>query len=463
MFDRFTIDLQSVTALISHPFNLPNLNHYVASTNNFYLTPVNTTYLEAWRAGAMLPMGLDLSWNGALFFDDTQSRPVGGYRGMTEMVNTAKVKYEKGIFFADAELAGSAYTEPALTITAVMDPLTGTAMVINVGAKGRLGSFKAYYRSVSAGFHAAGAQTRTQDANWEFMGPLLTEITQVNTRGAAANSVGTLGVGLGMPPAPEPVWNMGGIIAPGSVLAAGSSTSYGGAFVHLLPFNFLNDISPYGMATPNRDGFGLDGEFKLMGGVLVAKAGFDSAVNLESVLVTKPSKAWVIDLPGNTAAPVAVAMPFTYQQLRVGLDVNIRTKWPAKVTLGWTSHDTRNGENSWRTDASGNPIPYALTSQLIQAGAELHPNEKLTFAIGYQHTDATGFSDAITVNGLNSIRPLAKPLGVAYDQMAYSVYWYVTDASRVDFLYENLLYAASDVPWARWEMDTALVRFGVDF
>ncbi|MES2202461.1 MAG: hypothetical protein V4498_09430, partial [candidate division FCPU426 bacterium] len=462
LFDSVTLDLSSTSALIAHPFNLPGIGftgYFGPNPPSAQFAPANSTYLEAWHMGLIFQSGLDISWNGTLFFDDTQSRPISGYRSLNEMVNSARVRYERGMFYADAEIAISSYTAPVLTTTAIADPLTGTAVVANVGIKGALGAVKAYFRSVSAGYHAAGAQTRTQDANFEFLGPLMTEITQVGV----APGGGTFGVGLGMAPSPEPVWNSYGIIAPGSFLKA-PTLVYAGVFSHLLPYNYLNDISPYGMATPDRNGFGLDGQLNLLGGVLVAKGGFDMANNNETVLVQKPSRIWAVDNAGNTAMPTAVTLPFSYQAIRIGADVNLKFKWPVKVTLGWTGHDTRNGDLSWRVDAQGNPIPYALTSQLLQAGLELHLNPKLAFAVGYQHSDAIGFTDTITAYGYKAIGNAAVVLpGVTYDQVAYSVYWYITDAARVDLLYENLIFSATDSLSGRWEADSGLIRFQIDF
>jgi hypothetical protein len=275
----------------------------------------------------------------------------------------------------------------------------------------------------------------------------MTEVTQVN-------GVGTVGVrALGLPQDPEPVWNWMGLMPPG-MLANYSNKSFvfAGQFSHLMPYNYLNDLSPYGMATPNRQGFGVEGEVKVFGGLFVPKAGFDMASNSSPVPVSPTSRFWITDNLGNTFA--ATANPFSYARMRAGMDVNFKLFWPVKLSGGWTSNDTRNGQDSWVLDSSGKKLPFAMTSTLLQGGIEIHPSDALTFACGYQHVDANGFSDVIKISTLQ---------GVLIDQLAYSIYWYITENARVDLLYETMVQSAPGVLNSEFEADSGLLRFQVKF
>ncbi len=451
LFDSFDLELASMTSVISNPFMIgtnsaARVYSVLAGSTTITATSANVTYLEAWRSALVFPFGLDISYNGALFFDDPQGRPNSGFRPMNEFTQSFAAKFEKGFFFSGFEYALSGYTAPISTRTAEAAPLTGTAIVGSLGVKGSFGRFKLYGRSVTSGYHAAGAQVRTQDANYDYLGPLLTEITQVNTTGA-------VGIGLGLPRSPEPVWNWVGLIAPGTLYRTTTlNYQYAGVFSHLVPYNFLNDISPYGMATPNRQGFGADGELKILGGLFVPKAGFDMATNIDPVPVSPTSKFWNVDNLGNTFA--ATALPFTYQRIGAGLDINFSLGWPVKLTGGYTINSTKNGQDSWILDTSGKRLQFGINSTLLQGGFEVHPNEKLTVAAGYQHVDANGFSDVLKVSTFK---------GVSFDQMAYSVFWNITDFARVDIVYETLLFAALELPNSTFEADFGMIRFQVDF
>jgi hypothetical protein len=342
----------------------------------------------------------------------------------------------------------SSFTAPGLTQVAQADPMTGTAMVGSLGLEGSWGRVKAYGRSVSNSFHAAGAQVRTEDANYEFLSPLIGEMTQVS-------NIGQWGVGLGLPKAPEQALNGLGIIAPGSLytqVSPSKTYQYAGAWSHLLPYNMLNDISPYGMATPNRTGFGVEAEAKIFGGILVPKAVFDMATASSATPVSPTSKFWVTDNLGNTFT--YMADPMSYQRVGAGLDVNFRLFWKVKVSGGYTLRDTRNGQNSFVLDSSGQKKPFVLTSSLLQGGVEVHNDEGVGVAVGYQHLDANGFSDVIKVSTLN---------GTTWDQYAYCVWWYITENARVDILYENMLVNSPGVLNSDFQADQGLVRFQVKF
>lgn len=152
-----------------------------------------------------------------------------------------------------------------------------------------------------------------------------------------------------------------------------------------------------------------------------------------------------------------LATPFSYQQVRAGLDINFKMFYPIKISGGFTMHDTRNGQNFWVYATPTSKVvsqPFALTSTLLQGGIEVHPLNTVVVAVGYQHVNASGFSDVIVASRTGS---------VSYDQMAYSVYWYLTKDARVDFLYEDLTFNSEATPYNAFSAGTALCRFQVEF
>jgi hypothetical protein len=469
LFNTFDLDLESTSALISYAFSpfIPAGSPYLLPDATNFAFSYYTNYLEAWRASFDLPSGFGMSYQGALFFDDTLSRPNGLLRGMQELTQSGDLRYKSGGFFADAEYAGSAYQAGYLLTSTNPDLLVDSAVVVNAGMQGKWGHVKAYGRSVGAGFHASGAQVRTQDANFNFLSPLMGEITQIDQNGNV--SIGN--ANLGVPPNPEHHWFNKGIIPPGTQVGL-PAPPYANPFVfeNLLPYDFLNDISPYGMATPNRQGFGMEGDYKLFDGMLVPKLGFDMATQITPGSLLKTSRLWQIDSVGNTMGNVASNKPllsnFSYQQIRAGLDVNFKLVYPVKLSAGYTMHDTRSSDLGWvfgnkDLNALGDglkgpavALPFVLSSTLLQTGIEVHPTDTVTVAIGYNHVDASGFSDVLWVS--NS-------LGVSYDQLAYSVFFTINEVARVDILYEELGYATKEYAYNAFTSGMGMVRVQIDF
>ncbi len=460
LFNTVDLDLESVTALVALPFApgsnlLPQESVYSLRLNAAptvamnYGLPLNTTYMQGWRANLRTSFGLDLGYQGSLFFDDPQNRPNSGFRPMLETVHSARAKFEKGIFFADAEYAMSSYEAPARVTTPQAGLLTGTAMLVNAGIRGGWGQVKAYGRAAGSGFHAAGAQMRTQDANYEFLTPLLTEVSQMN---------GTGGFGMvtqGLPPDAGPIWN-GILLPPGVVIykttpAAQIGYHYAGVFSHLLPYNYLNEVAPYGMASPNRQGYGLDADLKFFDGVLKVKAIYDSANHVEAVSVSPTSALWQTANIASTITAKPAANAFTFTRMGVGAEVNFKLLLPVTVSGGYTMNESKNGQNSWVRDTPTSAfIPFGITSTLLQAGLAVKPNDAVTVAVGMQSLAAKGFSDQVVVLDRK---------GTTYDQFAYSVFWTISDITRIDLLYENLIVRTPETLLGDYQVDSGLIRF----
>ncbi len=431
LFNTVKIGMESITSIVGQTNQLQPYAVYYLSTTSEVLMSVHTTYMEAWRIKVPTPVGLRFAYQGVWFGDDNQSRPNTKFHQFDALAHSVSGRFESGPFFVDAEYGLSSLTVNRNLTATARNPLTGTAMTGSVGMKGDWGHLKLFGRAVSNGYHAAGAQGRTQDSRYELLGPLLTETSYV--RGDSY---------IGFPEVPQPPqsrWNTH--FVPPSVYRkdAGNNLFATGSFGHLLPYNFLANMSPYGQATPNRQGFGTEAELRLWGRLLVPKASYEMASESDGVP----------DAANNTTIAIK---PFTFQQIRAGLDINFHAFWDWKLTGGWTFNDTRNGDVSKLKDMNGNFVAYALTSNLYEAGLELKTSETLAWSVGHRHLLAVGLSEAELVSRLKE---------VGYDSLAYGVRWDITPVARFDMLYETFWFSNPEAPLQEYDGDAGILRMSV--
>ena len=198
-------------------------------------------------------------------------------------------------------------------------------------------------------------------------------------------------------------------------------------------------------------------EFSVFGGILKPKLGYQSYQNVTHVAATYGTD------PANPQE--SMTAPFTFSKIQVGTDLNFKLFWPVQITVGYTSNDTRNGENIGARPgdnpattpaytAEGEPVPYAMSSSLIDLGLVLKPTENLALALGHRHADA---------NGRTNVHWISFEKGIVYDMFGYGLMWNITDTARLDLLYENEYYIAPDITDEEYEQDTIHARVTVTF
>jgi hypothetical protein len=437
LFGRQHLDLESVSAIVGNPtgeFSLSNSGNETGpiyyEANGTTLTTRYSTYMEGWRAA--LPFGGDLlsiADNGLLFWDNTSTSPAQpAFRSMNEMVQSGSLDFKEGIFRANFEYALSSYTAPALTTTAVQDPLTGTAMTYSAGIETASGHLKVFGRTVSSGFHAAGAQGRTQDAAYAFLGPFPTENDQLGANGT---------VGLdpqnNIPVSFATRFN-DVLIPPGTYPAGLTYTVQPQTWQHLLAYNFDESIDPYGAATPNRTGFGAEGDWKFFGGGIRPQASYELFNEIDQVT----------DLSGQATSP------FTMSRMRAGLDFDLKAlfKWPFRIGVGYTATTSSNGKQN----ALG--YSYGLNSVLLDGGIEYDISDSMGLNAGYRHMDANGFDDThwITYTG-----------GDTWDLLGYGLWWKPMENLRFDAVYSQMFQSAPLVTGTALEVDEGMLRLTLEF
>ncbi len=384
---------------------------------NPYLFLRYNTFGEGWRLG--LPLGpLTVSNYGLLFWDETDTQVVSTMRALNSLVYSGAVDFKTGIFKAGVEYAISGYTEPSSGVNQPQAaPLTGTALTYAAGIETKDGFVKVFGRSVDNSFFSPGAQGRTQDHAYEYLGPFAMENSQI-----AAD--GKTGLDPSNPPRiPVNYANRlnDRLIPPGAVNKPNLVGTGGETWAHLLEYNPLENIDPYGAATPNRTGFGAEAEWKFFKGTIKPKVSYESFSHLTKV----------IDYSGNLTSP------FNMTRMRAGVFVDLKPtlKWPVKFQAGMTADSSNNGKKNLSN------IAYDLNSTLMDAGAEWNFVEGMGLTLGYRHLSITGFNETFDIsNQANAIgaEPTDTVNGWNYDLLGYGLWWNPVKDVRFDAVYSDL-------------------------
>ena len=366
---------------------------------------IGNTYFEAWKLD--LPLGAAHAWsvgyNGTFFWDETASEPgLGIYMPMHELVNSLALNYKEGGLSAGLEAAMSSYQNPWLTGTAQskMPALSGTAVVADADWSGEKGHVHVFGRYVSSGFHAAAAQGRTVDYNYQ-ISPFLTENSQIGTLGL----VGLIG---GIPESYASRLN--DVLIPAGMVVSGGGGIYNvsNQWRNLIAYGPGEEIDPYGAATPNRAGAGLDGSWKFFNGLLVPQASAEFFQEMDPVSAT-------------TGAQLKA---FAQTRYRAGLDLDLEPwlKWPLRFGGGITLTNASDGQ----TDALGNS--YTLTSSLTDFSVDWNAGKPWGVGLGYRNMTAQGQDEAFVF-----------PSGQAqtWDTMGAGIWWRPTDNVSLDINYSQ--------------------------
>jgi len=444
LFKGLKVDLEEIAALMagaSMSSSQGGSNVIYTNADASTLSEQYSTYLEAWKVALPLPYAT-VSEQGALFWDVTGTQPSGApglgadSRAFNELSQSLRVQAEAGAFKADVEGGLSSYAPPSLTDTAAPGALTGTAVTATLAWSLGSGQLSVFGRSVSAGYHASGAQGRTQDAAYEFLGPFPTENSQVSASGGIGLSGPGSPVSADAVPTSYATRFNDVLIPPGELWTAPdhSVTAPGGLWQNLLAYNYLENMDPYGVATPDRRGFGASGDWSPFDGLLRLRASYENFREIDSVADTSG----------------AMTAPFTMQRLRAGLNIDLRKRLslPVSLSAGYTLDDSRNGE----ADAAG--VKYGLDSTLIDSGVEWYFGDKGGLDFGYRHVDANGFNETFD---------LQFDKGQTWDVLGYGAFWDFSEDMRLDLVYSQYYESAPGYSGTGLETDEGVIRATVKF
>jgi|GEM_PF-5062683 hypothetical protein len=419
-----------------NPFPKPGADPLLnGSYNNYtnYLS-LGNTYFEGWRFDLGLGGGdaWSIAYNGMLFWSDLATGPgLGAYVPMTQLVQSAELKYKGTNFNAGLEAAISNYQPPFMTgsAQAKAGAMTGTALTIDAAWSADQGHVRAYGRYVSSGFSAAGAQGRTVDYNYQVGGPFLTENSQVGAWG----SDGLYQSGI-VPESYASRLNTK-MIPPGVI-----NKTPGGAGIQFNPWRYLVGFGPgeesdaYGAATSNRAGGGVEAAWKFFKGGLAPMAGADFFNEIDPVSSTT-----------GTMLPA-----FSMTRYRGGLTVDLEPwfGWPFRFGGGMTMTNASDAA----TDLLGNK--YTLTTSQTDASLDWRAGKPWGASLGYRKMVADGQDETFVY-----------PAGVdqVWDIVGAGFWWRPQDQMSLDLNYTQAHTTPPGQAAASLELDQIVARLTMEF
>jgi hypothetical protein len=408
---------------------------YSGSTN---FLSIGNTYFEGWRLD--MDLGSSGAWsvgyNGMLFWNDLTTSPANGiFQTMSELVDSLELKYKSGGFNGGLEAAIGRYQPSCLTVSAVA-PMTGTAMTADAAWSGDQGHIRAYGRYVSSGFHAAGAQGRTVDYNYQVAGPFLTENSQIGTSGLVGLFPGQPGIATSVI-VPESYASRlnNRLIPPGLVTKVpGLGTWVFNPWRNLIGYGPGEESDAYGAATPNRVGGGLEAAWKFFKGGLAPMASADFMNEIDPVSSTT-----------GTMLPA-----FSMTRYRGGLTVDLEPwfGWPVRFGGGMTLTNSSDGA----TDLSGNK--YALTTSQTDASLDWRPGKPWGASLGYRKMVANGEDETFVYTaGMDQV----------WDIMGAGFWWRPQDQMSLDLNYTQAHTTPPGQAASSLQLDQIVARLTMEF
>jgi len=424
MFGTVTLKLQYLGAMIAPASGaglagIEQASSYLLSPayggdGNLYLSERYNTYLQGWQVLVpMLENRLSLGYEGLVFFDDSSTAPTpatanvpDGYVPMNETVESLSVAYDDDNFDLNAEGAASSYQEPWLndTVQAVQSPLTGTAFTADGTWKGDNGFLKVFGRYVSSGFHASGAQGRTVDYAYQYLGPFMSENSEVGSNG----TLGLEGDGAGSNlQANVPLSSASRLndqlIPPGVYINTNPTYPAGGVWQNLLAYGPGEEIDPYGAATPNREGGGIEGTYKFFSGALVPLASAEASQEQDPVT----------DTLGTTQAA------YSMTRYRAGLTVDFEPMihFPLRLGGGLSMTDSQDGGQS-------NGVTNSMSTQTTDASLQWNAGRPMGIQAGYRHMVAKGQDETF----------IFESTGEVWDILGAGIWWRPSSDLSVDII-----------------------------
>jgi hypothetical protein len=412
-----TVHLQTLSAIVGAAAGSALANYsqqyvYVESPSEgaLGLEERYNTYLQTWLVSVpMLENRLNLGYEGSMFFDVASTAPPvpgsPGYVPMNETVQSLSVAYKGDSLIVNAEAAASSYTAPWLnnSVQSAQGPLTGTAFTADGKWQGGAGYVKVFGRMVSSGFHASGAQGRTVDYAYQFLGPFLTENSQVSSNGQQGILQGEyVPLGGGSIPLSN-ASRLNDVLIPPGVYTTASGSNPGTLWQNLMAYGPGEEIDPYGVATPNRAGGGLEAAGLWFNGALAPLISAEDFNELDPVT----------DAAGGTLA----AFSMTRYRGGLTLDLEPMINWPLRLGGGYTMTDSQDGKVS-------NGITNAMTTQTMDASVQWNAGKPMGIQAGYRQMAAAGQDETFVFESG----------GMTWDIMGVGVWWRPTPAISVDLV-----------------------------
>jgi hypothetical protein len=419
LFDSQKIELQAMAFQLGVPDPGQALNPGGTPSPNYQLA--YNTYLSAWRVRLPLPAGISLGYTGTLVWDVAQSS-ASTLLPFSSQVQSGEAGIQLGIFELGGEFAASALDDPNLPD----GKRSGAAFNGGLGLKGSWGSVKATARQASDTFVSAPAQGRTEMPQYAWLGPFPTESSQVN----AAGNYGLLTVPL----SPETRLNTR-LIPPETLNSGGVPT-----LDYLLPYDWrTNAASPYGLATPNRQGYGFQAATNLGNGLFAPSLMADFSGELKGL----PKRDfYTLLLTGGSYEPML------FSTLGGGFSSQMG---PLKLEAGYTVQDIQNGN-----------ALYGASSTLVDLGLSWKIRGDLTLSLAGRHLDANG---TLPYNGLDPVKLFfqAETFDDVYDLGGAGLAWRPMENTRLDVMYSVLKYDNKKNEASNLESDQGQVRVSVEF
>jgi hypothetical protein len=442
LFDKIDLGLENITAFLAF-----NSNGSFQPTTDYrvpdpliptYMRARYNTYLDAWRLKVPVGEAKQIAYQGILIWDDNTSiasQVVWRFRSMLSSVHTASLDLGFGPVRLQAEGGLSSFSAPSLITVTAADPLTGTAVRASLAWNAEHGSVELFGRMVSAGFHSAGAQGRTEDAAWQRLGPMLTENSQLGADGKTG-----LMPGINMSHASR----LNDLLLPpgmaiGSTITASSIVTNRGPWVHLLSYFPHEEIDPYGEATPNRSVYGADAKWSFGNGLFKPLVSYEMGANLEPVY----------DALSNSYAA------FTMTRLRGGLELDLAPplNWPLAFGFGYAATTSSNGtKNALGKD-------WSLSSTLMDMGLIIGKGHPYGLAAGYRILSFDGYHPA-TIGFQSLPSPLSKQ---SWDMLGIGGWWRPMEGTSVDLVYSSGHFDVPDDTLQGWQSEQVVLRLTTEF
>jgi len=431
------------------------------------LNTVYDTYLGTWKLAVEPVKGIRVSYTGIKIWDDPDSAgtnydttqlpaayqnltqvPVAGFDNMVHSANLDANVFD-GFLRVEAEYAISGYRNPNVGVTlggVSTTPgaatylgntafreggyLPGTALVAKVSVGPKWMTLSGSMRQVDESFISPGAQSRSSDRQRNVYGPFATDNSQFNPQ---TNSFGQFSFYSSPVTYPGTQFNRR-LLAPSTVLDSTKQFN----FNYLVPADMGFEAgSPYGLATPNRQGFGGELAFDLWKGSFKP----DFKVDLSSQIVGEGSNF----MPGMGGEKRPLE---TYTMAWGGMvvDLNPVFKWPFRFTVGYRMEDSR-ATAPWAPQAviGSTLVPaaqVAFDSTRLDLGLEYYPTPNLGLFVGHRHLDYNGtiYNPDSTVYGARG------QFGVQqdYETTGEGLRYFMGDRIVIDLCYTNQIFPSRD-------------------
>jgi hypothetical protein len=430
-------------------------------------------YLFGWRVASELLSGWRLGYVGVKMFEEKDSGsltygsgpipappPIYGHGGLfghgldafdneVHSVSTS-FKFLDDLVSGNAEYAISRYANPNAGYFGLGSVqglahfywnnefltggyLPGTAMNASFSLGPKWAKLTGSMRQVDESFIAPGAQTRTLDRDRTPYGPFYTENSLLNPNGGYGGFTG-----FTMQDYPETQFNR-------RILPPASHIPSGYVFGYLLPSDVGFEAgSPYGLATPNRSGYGAQMDFSFW------KGGFQPSVKVDMSQEIL-GEGQMYDVAG---APISGTSrpPEKYFMVRAGMIVDLKpmVNWPVKFVAGYRI-EAVNGDGPWAPELppsifypKGLPAAQVnFDSTRLDLGLEYYPAKSTGLFLGYRHLDYNG-----TIYDPNVTYQPRGQFGLQRDYETTGVglrHLMGGDRIVIDLLYSNQIYPDRDL------------------